>query len=170
MGHIEFATILRSVGSEGGDFASQDEFGWGVGVSGVFRPISRTSLQYWFTYGDGIGGMGNDTSFLGSDAAFTAAGDLETLKYWSAMGAITHKWNNRWRSTVTYGYANLGNTDGQALTAYSASHYATANVIRMFFKRMSVGVEGMWGRKEVRNGTQADVFRIQLGLSYAIFD
>ncbi len=170
-GHAQLSSIFRSVGVDGGDTtASQDEFGWGLNLSGVIQALERTSLQYWFVYGDGVGGMGNDTSFLGSDAAFTASGDLMTLQYWSAMGAVTQKWTNRLRSTISYGYVNLENASGQAGNAYHESHYGTANVIFRVFKRMSVGVEGMYGRKEVYDGRSAGVYRIQLGLTYGIFD
>jgi hypothetical protein len=56
--------------------------------------------------------MGNDTSFLNSDAAFDATGDLEALPYWSLMAGYTHHWNERFRSTLTYGYVNLDNASG----------------------------------------------------------
>jgi hypothetical protein len=34
-------------------------------------------------------GMGNDTSFLNSDAAFDTDGNLEALPYWSVMEDLT---------------------------------------------------------------------------------
>jgi len=171
-GHVQFAGILRSVGNDGGTAtAGQDELGWGVNVSGVVRALERTTVQYWLVYGDGIGSMGNDTSFLGSDAAFRASdGRLVTLEYWSGMGAITHRFTNRWRSTISYGYVSLENTSGQATNAFHESHYATVNVIHRLFKRLTVGVEGMYGRLEVRDGRAADVFGVQASLSYGIFD
>ncbi len=170
LGHTETAAIFRSVGVDGDVNPSQDEFGWGVNVSGVLHPVERATMQYWFVYGDGIGSMGNDTSFLGSDAAFRANGQLETLEYWSAMGAVTYHWTKRWRSTISYGYVNLENTSGQAPNAFHESHYATANVIRRIFRRLTVGVEGMYGRKEVRDGRSANVFGVQASVMYGIFD
>jgi len=173
LGHVQVSSIFRSIGidpGQGATVASQDVFGWGINVSGVLELGERDGVQFWLVYGDGVGGMGNDTSFVDSDAAFAADGTLEALGYWSAMGAFTHHWTPRWRSIVTYGYVNLENASGQADDAFSASHYATANVIYQIFKRFSVGLEGMYGRQEVKDGSAVDVFRVQLGLSFAIFD
>jgi hypothetical protein len=36
-------------------------------------------------------------------------------------------------------------------------------------KRLTIGLEGIYGRKEVQDGTSGDVFRVQLSLVYALF-
>ena len=53
---------------------------------------------------------------VNSDAAFDANGNLEALPYWSAMIGLTHRWNDHFRSTVSYGYVNLDNASGQDAT------------------------------------------------------
>jgi hypothetical protein len=41
----------------------------------------------------------------------------------------------------------------------------------MLYKRLGIGVEGLYGRREVNNGDDSgDVFRVQLGLVYSPFD
>jgi hypothetical protein len=47
------------------------------------------------------GRPGNDAGFLNSDAAFTAAGELEALPLLERHGGLTHRWNNSLRSTLT---------------------------------------------------------------------
>jgi hypothetical protein len=122
-------------------------------------------------YGEGVGGMGNDASFVNSDAAFTSDGSLEALPYWSAMIGLTHRWNDQLRSTFSYGYVNLDNTDGQAETFYHTSHYASANLIWQLRQRLSIGLEGLYGIKEARNGVDSgDHWRVQVGLVYSLFD
>jgi len=128
-------------------------------------------VQLLGVYGEGVGGMGNDTSFLNSDAAFTSSGSLKALPYWSATGAFTHRWSDQFRSTITYGYVNLDNTDGQVPTFYHTSHYASANLIWQLRKRLSVGLEGLYGLKEASNGVDSgDHWRVQLGMVYSLFD
>jgi hypothetical protein len=170
LGHVQFSTIFRSIGIQGDDVSNQDVFGWGVNLAGSLNVADPTTIQFWFVYGNGVGGMGNDTSFLNSDAALDANGRLVALRYWSAMGAVTHRWTPRWRSTATYGYVNLENTAAQEDNAYRLSHYASANVMYQVFKRLSVGLEGLYGYKKVKSGADSDVFRIQLGFAYSIFD
>jgi len=114
---------------------------------------------------------GNDAGFANSDAAFTTTGDLKALPYWSAMIGYTHRWNEKFRSTLTYGYVNLDNSSGQADTFYHTTHYASANLVWQLRKRLSVGLEGLYGLKEVRSGVDSgDHWRVQLGMVYSLFD
>ena len=162
---------VRDLGAKDSTGNTQHVWGYGVNASVVFEASETDTVQFLGVVGKGVGGMGNDTSFLNSDAAYNAAGDLEALGYWSIHGALTHRWTSTLRSTFTYGYVNLDNTNGQAQTFYHTSTYASANVIAQFHDHMSVGLEGLYGKMEARNGRDSgDHFRIQLGLVYWIFD
>jgi hypothetical protein len=44
------------------------------------------------------------------------------------------------------------------------------NAIYQVFKRISVGLEGLYGWAEVKDGRRADVFRVQLGIHFRVFD
>jgi hypothetical protein len=171
LGHIRMAALVRSIGVNGGDsFDDDDVIGWGLNTSGNLHLSDRDDMQFWFVYGEGIGSIGNDTSFLNSDAAFNSSGNLDALEYWSTMIALTHNWSTRWSSTVTHGYVNLDNADAQDRDFYNQSHYASANLVYRMFTRMRIGVEGLYGRVKVNSGNENDIFRIQLGISFAIFD
>ena len=95
LGHVQFSTTVRSLGATDDDGRDQDVIGWGVNLSTNLDLSSSDKVQFLGIYGEGVGGMGNDTSFLNSDAAFNAAGDLEALPYWSLVFALTHRWNER---------------------------------------------------------------------------
>jgi hypothetical protein len=170
-GHLQFSTTIRDLGAKDAIGDEQHVLGWGVNLSAGLDLTTRDSLQFLGVYGEGVGGMGNDTSFLNSDAAFAADGDLEALPYWSLMGGFTHRWNNSLRSTLTYGYVNLDNTSGQVDTFYHVSHYASLNLIWQMRKRLSVGLEALYGFMEARNNQDSgDHFRLQLGMVYSLFD
>ena len=96
-------------------------FGWGVNLGAGLDLTKNDSLQLLGVYGEGVGGQGNDAGFVNSDAAFNANGNLEALPYWSAMIGFTHRWNEQFRSTLTYGYVNLDNASGQDATFYHTS-------------------------------------------------
>ena len=84
---------------------------------------------------------------------------------------MKHHWTPRWRSTATHGYVNLENVGLlQDDDAYHASHYASLNLMYQVYKRLSIGVEGLYGWKEVNDGRDTDLFRFQLGLAYSLFD
>lgn len=170
LGHMQLSTIFRMVGAQGGIFPNDSDFGWGVNLGGAFDVTKKDTLMFLGNFGYGIGGLGNDTSFLNSDAAYDSTGNIVALRYFSGMFGYTHKWTPRWRSTATYGYVNLQNTDLEPGDTYHFSHYASGNVVYQLFKRLSIGAEGLFGFKEVKDGRNNDVFRGQLTVAYSLFD
>ena len=66
---------------------------------------------------------------------------------------------------------NLDNTSGQSATFYHTSQYASANLVWQLRKRLSVGLEGLYGIQEAHNGVDSgDHWRVQLGMVYSLFD
>ena len=170
-GHLQFSTMFRDLGAKDALGNDHHVFGWGVNLSAGLDLTKKDFVQLLGVYGEGVGGMGNDTSFLNSDAAFKSNGDLEALPYWSATIGYTHRWSDQFRSTFTYGYVNLDNASGQVPTFYHTSHYASANLVWQLRKRLSVGLEGLYGLKTAQNGVDSgDHWRIQLGMVYSLFD
>jgi hypothetical protein len=171
LGHLQFSTLFRDLGVHDDTGKEHHVFGWGVNLSAGIDLTKNDTLQLLGVYGEGVGGQGNDAGFLNSDAAFDASGSLEALPYWSVSAGLTHRWNDKWRSTLTYGYVNLDNASGQSATFYHTSHYASANVIWQLRKRLSVGLEALYGLMEARNGVDSgDHWRVQLGMVYSLFD
>jgi hypothetical protein len=170
-GHLQFSTLFRDLGAKDGAGHNHHTFGWGVNLGAGLDLGEADAVQLLGVYGEGVGGQGNDAGFLNSDAAFNDNGSLEALPYWSASIGYTHRWNKNFRSTVSYGYVNLDNANGQVGTFYHTSHYGSVNIIWQLRKRLSVGLEGLWGTKEVRNGEDSgDVWRVQVGMVYSLFD
>jgi len=170
-GHLQFSTLFRDIGARDSLGNDYNVFGWGVNLGAGLDLTKKDSLQLLGVYGHGVGGQGNDAGFLNSDAAFTASGNFEALPYWSAMVGYTHRWNDIFRSTVSYGYVNLDNSSGQAPTFYNTSHYASANLVWQLRKRWSVGFEGLYGIQEARNGLDSgNHWRLQIGMVYSLFD
>ena len=171
LGYMQFSTLMRSLGVRGGTFEDDTVFGWGVNLSGLFNISDSTYMQFLGVYGHGVGGLGNDSGFQNTDAAFAGNGELVALEYASGMGALTHRWTPRWRSTITYGYVHVDNTSLQSTEAYRNSRYGSANLIYQLYKRLSIGIEGLYGHRQVRDSdTTKDVARVQIGLVYAPFD
>jgi len=171
LGHLQISALFRDLGAKDAAGQNHHVFGWGANLSAGLDLTKNDTLQLLGVYGEGVGGQGNDAGFLNSDAAFSANGNLEALPYWSAMVGYTHRWNEQFRSTLTYGYVNLDNASGQADTFYHATHYASANVIWQLRKRLSIGLEGLYGLKDVQNGLDSgNHWRVQLGMVYSLFD
>jgi len=172
-GHFQFATILRDVGARGTTLGQQNVLGWGLNLSTSLNVFKNDSVQGQITYGDGIFHFCNDnftyTGFNGGDAAFNDQGQLRALQYVAPMVGYTHQWCEAFRSTATFGYVNLQNEQEQTAAAYHETYYASANVIWQVRKRLSIGLEGLYGYKDDNGGAHGDVWRIQTGLVYSLF-
>jgi FtsZ-binding cell division protein ZapB len=190
IGHVQFGTILRDIGVKGPIVGSQSTFGWGLNLSGAFNLFERDSpshqsdqsskedeprekiadsLQAQVTYGHGLFRYFND-DFINNDAAFDSSGNLKAIPAFGAMIGYTHKWTDNFRSTVSYGYVELDNEFSQGPHAYHRTHYGSFNIIWQARKRLSIGLEGLYGHKEEKSGAEGDAFRLQVGLLYSIFD
>ncbi|HVO25681.1 MAG TPA: DcaP family trimeric outer membrane transporter [Candidatus Margulisiibacteriota bacterium] len=169
VGHVQFATILRDIGARSTTLGDHSAFGWGANLAAVFNVLGRDSVLAQGTYGAGIGSLGNDTGFQNTDAGFDAHGNLVALPYIGAFAGYTHRWTDDWRSTATYGFVDLDTESTMGPGAYHQTDYASVNLVWQLRKRLSVGVEALYGHKETRSGAKGDVARTQVGLLYSIF-
>jgi DcaP outer membrane protein len=169
IGHVQFGAIFRDIGVKGPIAGNQSTFGWGVNLSSSLNVFDRDSVQTQLTYGEGLFRYFND-DFVNNDAAFDSSGNITAIPAFGAMIGYTHKWNEYLRSTASYGYVHLDNQFSQGPDAYHQTHYASLNLVWQARKRLSLGLEGLYGHKEEKNGADGDAFRIQLGVLYSIFD
>jgi hypothetical protein len=174
IGHFQVAGILRDIGANSPSLGNQSKLGWGLMGAAGLNVFCKDSLQLQATYGEGYFHFANDnftySGFNGGDAAYDANGNLKALPFFSAMAGYTHHWTDSWRSTASFGFDHLDNSFSQGPLAYHKTYYASANVVYQIRKRLSVGLEGLYGKKETKSGADGDVFRVQLGIVWSLFD
>ena len=174
IGHVQLAAILRDVGANSPTLHNQDVFGWGLMGATSLNVFGKDSVQLQATYGEGYFHFANDnftySGFNGGDAAYDKNGNLKALPFFSAMAAYTHHWTESFRSTASFGWDDLDNSFSQGPLAYHKTLYASANVVYQLRKRLSIGIEGLYGKKETKSGADGDVFRVQMGIVWALFD
>ena len=168
-GHIQLAGVVRDIGARGTSNGSQSVMGYGLNLADSINVFKRDSFQTQLTYGEGIFRYIND-DFMNNDAAITPSGNLKALSVWAAMAGYTHVWTDYLRSTATFGYVDIDNEASQGPTAYRKTYYGSFNVVWQIRKRLSVGFEGLYGKKEDQGGADGDVWRFQTGLVYSLFD
>jgi DcaP outer membrane protein len=169
IGHMQLGAIFRDIGVKGPIVGNQSTFGWGLNLAGAFDLTDNDSVQAQVTYGEGLFRYFND-DFVNNDAAFDKNGQLTPIPAFGGMVGFTHKWNDSFRSTASYGYVHLDNEFSQGPNAYHMTHYASLNVVWQIRKRLSIGFEGLYGHKEEKSGADGDAFRLQLGIVYSLFD
>ncbi|MBU4200612.1 MAG: hypothetical protein KKG09_09600 [Verrucomicrobia bacterium] len=168
VGHVQLAAISRVIGVDGETNGDQTVFGGGVNLSVVKSLFTRDSLQLQGTLGQGIARYNNDSVF-NNDAAYNPAGDLKALPCLALMAGYTRGWTEKLRSTASYGFVNIDNEAAQGPDAYHQTHYASLNLMWQPFKLLTIGMEGLYGRKEVQSGAAGTDWRIQMGVVYSLF-
>lgn len=171
VGHLQLSGIARLLGTTGGASGSQEVFGGGLNLAGAVRVFGQDNVIGQIMYGKGIGHYGHDSSSFPTDAALDADGNLVALPYLGLAAGYTHHWNDRLRSSLTYGYVTLDNEAAEAATSYHRTHYGALNLIwQPFpFKNLNLGLEGLYGVNEVKSGATGDDWRVQLGIVYSLF-
>jgi DcaP outer membrane protein len=169
IGHVQLGAIFRDIGAKGPVIGNQSTFGWGLNLADSFTLSPNDSVQTQLTYGEGLFRYFND-DFVNNDAAFDRSGDLTAIPAFGAMIGYTHKWTDTLRSTASYGYVHLHNEFSQGPHAYHQTHYASANLVWQMRKHLSIGLEGLYGHKEEKDGADGNAFRIQVGVVYFLFE
>jgi hypothetical protein len=167
-GHVQLAAIGRILGADGKTNGNQTVLGGGLNLSVVKSLFTRDSFQLQGTLGQGIARYDND-DFFNNDAAYNQAGDLKALPYMAAMVGYTHGWAEKLRSTASYGLVEINNETSQGPNAYHQTQYASLNLMWQPFKLLTMGMEGLYGRKEVQSGATGADWRIQFGVVYSLF-
>jgi hypothetical protein len=156
-GHVQFGTLLRALGANDPVAGDQTVFGWGVNLAGSLNVWAKDSMQFQATYGHGIFHYIND-NFVNNDVAYDNHGQLTALPFLGLMAGYTHQWSDRFRSTATFGYNNIHNEPAQGALAYHETYYTSLSFMYQLRKRLTIGLEGLYGRKEAQDGTSGDVF------------
>jgi hypothetical protein len=151
--HFRVSGLLRDLSAEGATGTTDSALGWAVtGSAKLGLPFlgTKDNLKFTLHYGDGYG-----TQVKGGPAegAFnTASSKLETIGIFGTYGGIQHFWSDRWRSNLVYGYVNSDNPEFVSGDTYDNTNYAAADLIWNPYKKVTLGVEYLWGRRENKDG------------------
>ncbi len=120
--------------------------------------------------GDKIGGQLNVGAGIGRynslaatfDGYIDNAGKLEALETTAGLIYYQHKWSENSRSNIALGY--FSSDDPQELAASAANKEGTSihiNYLWNITKRVRHGIELIRGEREVMNGTEGELTRLQ---------
>jgi len=98
-----------------------------------------------------------------------ADGDIELI---SAMGgylAYRHMWTDKLRSTISYAYGTADNSDSLENSGTVTKTISNANLNLMYSptKKLTFGGEYILAEREVENGDDGDLSRLQFTSKWA---
>jgi len=166
-GHFQLSGVYRQLSYEN-ELRRDETNGWGVSASLGLNLSPRDSVQLQATYGEGIARYIQDPSVYNLDAGLDSAGSLHAIPVLAVSAGYTHHWSDRWRSTLTYSYAQVDPEFSNGPDSYRRSHYAAANLIYQSSSAVSFGLEYLYGLNELLDGNSAPAHRLDFVIKYDI--
>jgi hypothetical protein len=166
--HVQLNGLLRQISFESSSAAgamNDSAIGWGGGLTGSYRlPGSKDRFTFYTVLGDGIGRYLEGGNTLG--ASLSANGDLDTQFGYGGFATYQHWWSDTIRSNLIGGVSIFDLGAGAPATANENIYSAYANLIWSPVKEVDIGIEYIWGMREVKDGREGEVNRIQVGTRY----
>ena len=167
-GHFQIAGLFRSIAAFLPDGRTDSVFGWGLNTSAGFKTFGKDNVVFGLAAGHGISRYLQDTSGLGIDAE-VASFTNPHLEATPSVGVVTsyqHYWLKTLRSSVTYSYAAVNNSD-RATSVYNHGTYTSSNIIWNPYGSLNVGAEFLYGWIMRQDGQKANAPRIQFSAKYS---
>ncbi|MDG1462447.1 MAG: DcaP family trimeric outer membrane transporter [Gammaproteobacteria bacterium] len=178
--HIKLAGLIREIratstynpvnGEYNGPGVTDSTTGWGLTASGVIKADwwgKSDNIKFQITGGKGLGHYTNDTNTVGGlDGVFDANQTLYALPLVAGFAAYEHWWSSNMRSTLLLSFVNVDTYDFQPDNAYDSVKRATANYFWSPIRRVDIGAEVLWGRRENKDGQTGDASQIQVTTKY----
>ena len=140
--------------------------GWVVIFAGR-ENLGRRSFFTWnLAYGDGT--AETIMALTGSDAnaVLTADGRLVTRQGYSVALGLGHEWTDTLSSNLAYAWTDLEDIGQRAPDAIRSGGVGHLNLIWAPHKKLSTGIELMWGIRENADGADGDATRVQAMVKY----
>ncbi len=100
-------------------------------------------------------------SWDGKASGVVGPDGVEAAPAWFAYIGYNHYWSKRLNSTIATHWAGTDLSTLQSDATISKAGSAHVNLIYFPYKRVSTGIEYMWGMRENKNGDQGTASRIQ---------
>jgi hypothetical protein len=177
-GHIAIAGLLRELVYEttasaptvNGVAGRIDASTWSgsVSLSGKLN-FGKDDVRWMLLYGD----LGRYVGLnFANDAILNSSGDLDAIDGWAGFVAYRHLWTDKLRSTFQYSLQDYdndtslsGSTDGW--TPNKASDSWSVNLFYTPIPKLDIGAEYRFATREVENGEEGDLNRLQLTTKYS---
>lgn len=143
--------------------SNDEEFGWGVNVSGRVNVWDGGAAVGSFTYGDGVGRY--ILNGFGQDGTVDAAGNLRTTEAYGVTLGFSQKVTDDVTASLAYGrYEVLDNRNGPSgLESVNTLH---ATLFWSPIERFTIGAEAIYGDRTDANGADDDAIRLQTSVQF----
>lgn len=148
------------------DVASDSTFAGAVSAAGTVPTFGRDDFRFMLNYGNGLGRY-MYTNFEG--AALDVENDeIDAVDQWGGFLAYRHYWMDTLRSSLVYAYGEADfDTDVVGDGVNRRFQSVHANLIWSPVPAVNLGLEYLWGYRELENDDDGDLNRIQFAAQYS---
>ena len=171
-GHTQIAFLLRQIRGEPADRPNQtlSTAGFGVHVSGRIATAwaERDFVTFATAAGKGIGRYITDLGTLGGqDAVYDETSNrLQALPVYSTYGGYEHWWNERLRSTFTFGAVFVDTLDIQGPDALRRTLRGSVNLAWSPIPRVDLVTEFLTGSRLDEDRASGNASQLQVGWTF----
>lgn len=166
-GHLALRGMARKLNAATAAGREDEDFGWGLGASGKINTFDKDAIFFQAVYGVGIGHYLYDVAV--SQNGNTYVGNrLDSRAAWGGYAGYQHYWSPSWRSNILAGYTGIDNGPAAAYLNSPNKEIMSGHVNLIWSPTPTyrVGMEYMHGYREVENGIDGDLNRIQASFMY----
>jgi hypothetical protein len=167
--HLQLGADLFRLEWQGGDAGPSDtQLGFGATLSGrhLVGADNNNAIVATATFGSGAAHRVVALAFDGGNDAVITPDGLDATWHWQVYGGYSHYWSDSFNSTVSAAWAELDNSEFQPDDSIHRASSVHANLIWFPYKRVSTGIEAMWGRRENKDGASGTAWRLQSMLKF----
>jgi hypothetical protein len=166
-GHFGIAGLFRQIKLENTTTDIDDSIaGYGLSASGKFNLGPKDDIRYMVTGGRGI------SRYVGlaisNDAVLDESGNLESIDLLGGFVAWRHAFSPTFRTNVFYARTDFDNdTELTGLGITRRVHSIHANAIWTPLPKLDLGMELIYGERELESGADGDLRRLHVHARYS---
>jgi outer membrane DcaP-like protein len=166
-GNWSLSAMVREINADGKMMTAIDDTKWGGAISVAGRVLlpNQDNLRFTFSYGNALGRYLSFNAF--DDATINNTGDINLTEITSGYVAYQHWWTKKLRSSFIIGVAHA-NQDTGKVPANVDKLFASSNINLMWSPTLksSIGLEWLHGYRELENGDNGKIDRLQFSAIY----
>jgi len=168
-GSYSVALLARQLSWDDG-INSDETWGGAISLGARIPTFGKDDLRFQFNYGNALGRY-MTTGFADMVLNETSTTpEVDTFDQWGAIIAYRHFWLDNLRSNLVYSYGEADNDLDIVPTGVNSQFQSIhGNLIWSPCHRIDLGLEYLYGLRELENGEEGDLNRVQFSAQYHFF-
>jgi hypothetical protein len=168
-GHVQVAGLVRQLRFDStGATDDVSTTAWGVNTTGVLPVGKHDQVLAQWVVGEGTARYIEALSGQNLDAVLTPANSLSALQAQALSLGYTHQWRPGLKSGLAYSTASVEDHDGLTAATIDRLQDTRVNLFWTPYRLVDVAGELLWGRRQNKDGSRGDAWRLQFAVIYRL--